>query len=157
MSRAEQMRSVRGMRGQVEAFIRRHGDHVLAAAMTLVALIQVVSLDLGPGQTLAAGAMFLVLGAAAAFRVRLPEALLFALPVLSAVGMLMPKRLGDIESVGLFVLLAVYSAAAHTGGRRTVVAGAVTIVLFFVSLIGDPESANVSAIVFFGLALGAPW
>jgi signal transduction histidine kinase len=148
---------VRGMRAQLEVFIRRHGDTVLAAALTAVALIQVVALDLPPGQTLAAAAMFVVLGAAAAVRVRFPEGLLLALPVLTAVGMLMPKRLGDIESIGLFVLLAVYSAAAHTGGRRALAAGSLTIVLFFASLLGDPESANVSAIVFFGLALGAPW
>src|SRR5207244_5814371 len=126
---------------------RRHRDIVLAAALTAVALIQVVALDLPPGQTLAAAGMFVVLGGAAAVRVRFPEALLLALPVLTAVGMLMPKRLGDIESIGLFVLLAVYSAAAHTGGRRALAAGCLTIVLFFASLLGDPESANVSAVV----------
>src|SRR5213596_3319518 len=119
MAASERTRSVRGMRAQLETFIRRYGDVVLAAALTAVALIQVVALDLPPGESLAAAAMFVLLGAATAVRVRYPEALLLGLPLLSAVGILLPKRLGDIESIGLFVLLAVYSGAAHTGGRRT--------------------------------------
>jgi signal transduction histidine kinase len=157
MAASERTRSVRGMRAQLETFIRRYGDVVLAAALTAVALIQVVALDLPPGESLAAAAMFVLLGAATAVRVRYPEALLLGLPLLSAVGILLPKRLGDIESIGLFVLLAVYSGAAHTGGRRTFAAGSLTVVLFLVSLLGDPESTNVSGVVFFGLALGAPW
>jgi len=148
---------VLGMRAQFGEFIGRFGDAVLAAALTAVALLQVIALGLGTGETLAAAGMFLVLGVAASVRVRFPEALLLALPALMVVGILLPKRLGDIESIGLFLLLAVYSGAAHTSGRRMVFAASMTIVLFLASLLGDPESVNVSGVIFFGLALGAPW
>ncbi len=69
-------------------------------------------------------------GVLAALRVRMPAALprCAGRPV-------SPRRpcsrsaFCDVESVGLFVLLAVYSGAAHTSGRRTIAAGALTIVL----------------------------
>lgn len=149
--------SVGKMHDRLALLLQRHGDAVLAAGLTAVGLIQVMSLDASAASKLAATAAFVVLGVATAVRVRFPEALFVVLLLFLPVGSLLPKNLGDLETIGLFILLAVYSAAAHTGGRRTLGAGSLTFALFLVALVGDPEEANVSGVIFFALVIGGPW
>ena len=139
------------------SFIQRRGDETLAAGLTAVALVQIVLLDESAGTRLAAAAGAVALGVAAARRVRQPLVFLGLLLVLSAAGAALPKRLGDVEAIGLFILLAVYSAAAHTSGRRTLLAGGLTFVLYITAMATDPEGINVAAVIFFALVFGAPW
>jgi signal transduction histidine kinase len=145
------------MRDKLAGLVQKHGDLVLAVALTTVALAQISFLHESPGARLAAAAGVVALGLAAARRVQMPLLLLSLLIVLSAVGALLPKHLGDVEAIGLFVLLAIYSAAAHTGGRRAVLAGALTVVMGVAAMATDPEGINIAAVVFYALVIGAPW
>ena len=137
--------------------MRRYGDVALAAGLVAIALAQTWFLSVSTAAKLATSAAVVVLGVFAALRARTPLLYLVVLVGLLALGALLPKRLGDVESTGLFLLLAVYSGAAHTGGRRTIAAGALTSVLFLTLLIADPEETNLSGAVFFALIIGCPW
>jgi signal transduction histidine kinase len=145
------------MRDKVAGLVQEHGDLTLAATITAVALVQVLLLHESVAARLAGAAAFVALGVAAALRGRLPLLLLGSLLVLTAVGSLLPKHLGDVEAVGLFVLLAIYTAAAHTSGRRTLIAAALTFVMGFTAMATDPDGINIAGAVFFGLIIGAPW
>ncbi len=139
------------------SFVQRRGDETLAAGLTALALIQIWLLGEPVGARFAASAGAVALGAAAARRVRMPLLLPGLLLVLGTAGAALPKRFGDIEAIGLFVVLAVYTAAAHTSGRRTLAAGALTFVLYVAGMATDPEGINVAAAIFFALFFGGPW
>jgi signal transduction histidine kinase len=145
------------MRDKVAGLVQEHGDLTLAATITAVALVQVLLLHESVAARLAGAAAFVALGVAAALRGRVPLLLLGSLLVLTVVGSLLPKHLGDVEAVGLFVLLAIYTAAAHTSGRRTLIAAALTFVMGFTAMATDPDGINIAGAVFFGLIIGAPW
>ncbi len=137
--------------------IRRHGDAALAIALVAITLAQTWLLDMPAAEKLGASAAFVVLGVLTALRVRMPVRFLAVLVCLAVLGALLPKRFSDIESAGFFVLLAVYSGAAHTSGRRTIATGTLTIVLALTTLIADPEETNVSSIVYVAFLFGSPW
>ena len=139
------------------SFIQRRGDETLAAGLTAVALVQISLLHESAAARLAAAAAAVALGLAASRRVRMPLLLLGLLLVLTAAGAALPKHLGDIEAIGLFVLLAIYSAAAHTSGRRMLVGGALAFVMGVTAMATDPDGINVAAVVFFAILFGAPW
>jgi signal transduction histidine kinase len=145
------------MRDELVSFIRRRGDEVLAAAISAVALVQVVLLHESAGIRLVLSVGVVVLGAAAAFRVRVPLLFLGSIVVISVVAATVPKLADTVLAVGVFVLLAVYSAAAHTSGRRTQLAGGLTIALYITDLAADSEGIYLEGIVFFALLFGLPW
>lgn len=74
--------------------------------------MQVAGLDEPAWARLAAAAGAVALGAGAALRMRYPLLLLSLLVLSIFVSALLQKRFGDVEAVGLFVVLAIYSAAA---------------------------------------------
>lgn len=135
----------------------RYGDIGLGVGIAGLAVLQVAGFDEPAWARLAAAAGAVVLGVAAALRMRYPLLLLSLLVLSSFAGALLPKRFGDVEAIGLFVVLAIYSAAAHTGGRRAAAAGVLTVVLATGALVGDPEELNAAAFVFFSLVAGGPW
>ena len=145
------------MRDKLAGLVYEHGDLMLAATITAVALVQISLLHESVGARLAAAAAVGALGLAAARRVQKPLLLLGLLALLTAAGSLLPKHLGDIEAIGLFVLLAIYSAAAHTSGRRMLMGATLTFVMGFTAMATDPDGINIAAVVFFGLLFGAPW
>src|SRR5262245_54546950 len=114
------------MRDELLSFIRRRGDEVLAAAITAGALVEIVLLDKSAWARLAYAAGALALGAAAARRVRMPLLFLGLIVGISVAAAILPQS-DSVEAIGLFVLLAVYSAAANTSGRRTQLAGGLTV------------------------------
>ncbi|MBD0338625.1 MAG: sensor histidine kinase [Thermoleophilia bacterium] len=137
--------------------IRRHGDLFLAGGLTALSwLTLAVDGELATWQKLVNAAMFLVLGVALAVRRRYPL-LLFALVLVGGAATPWIGEAGAGETIGLFVLIAVYTAAAHTDGRRTWIAAVMTFALGWVFMLGDPEGVNVSAVVFTGLLFGTPW
>jgi signal transduction histidine kinase len=146
------------MRDELVNFIRQRGDEVLAAALTAIAVLQVV-LGEGPGlERLLAGASAVALGVAAARRSREPLPLLGLIFAISVATLAFPRSETPENSVTfLFMLLAVYSAAAHTGGRRTQLAGVMTIGLYLTSLAMDAPGITADAVIFYTLILGAPW
>jgi signal transduction histidine kinase len=66
-------------------------------------------------------------------------------------------RQWTVNSFTFFVLLAVYSAAAHTSGRGTLLAGAMSVGLYAADLLADLKGIYAEGIVFDGLLFGAPW
>jgi signal transduction histidine kinase len=142
-------------------FIRRHGDEALAGVLTALVLVQIAGRDASAGGRALDAAAVVAIGLAAARRVRAPLILLglmLAVAVGSVLGLGTPSEEGTLGSAGLFafLLLAVYSAAAHTGGRESLLAAAMTSGIA-ITVLNIPEGINPDSVVFFGLILGAPW
>jgi signal transduction histidine kinase len=147
-------------RDEFVTLIQRRGDEVLAAALTALVLLEIV---LGEGSgwaKVAAAAAGVALGAAAARRSRAPLLLLGLVLAVSFAALALPasERSDDPVGVFVFLLLAVYSAAAHTSGRRTLLAGAMTLAFYVIDLVAfDPAGITPEGIVFYALLYGAPW
>jgi signal transduction histidine kinase len=123
----------------------------LAAVVTVV-----MAADVGQGaHPVLLLVVVLLTGPTLAWRIRLPELPLFAicLTYLYSEGTA-PGRFGP-QTVSIGVLVAVYSAAAHLGGRRAWMAGAGSLVLVWVALVAGPE---VEVSDFWPFVIwGAPW
>ena len=145
------------MRDWFAQVFQRYGDIALGAGISTLAIVQLASYDEPWWAKIAAAASAVVLGVAAALRARYPLLLLSLLVAALPLGVLLPKHFSDVEAIGLFVVLAIYSGAAHTGGRRAVVAGLLTSAVTLGAIVGDPEELNVSAFVYFSLIAGGPW
>ena len=148
------------MRDRLVTFIQRRRDETLAAALTGLALLDVALRDGSAEGKLAASAVAVAAGVAAARRVRAPLLLLGLIVAITVAVAVLPKDDATGEWVGLFpfLLLAVYSAAAHTTGARMVIAGALTTALYIVNLVGvDPAGVHPETVVFYALLLGSPW
>ena len=99
--------------------------------------------------------LVVLVGPTFAWRLRLPELPLLAVCLLylysegTAPGQFAP------QTVAIGVLVAVYTAAAHLGGRRAWLAGAVSLVLVWSALVSGPE---VDVEDFWPFVIwGAPW
>ena len=145
------------MRDRLMSFIKRRGDEVLAAALTALALLGVALSEASESDRVALAALAVALGAAAARRSRDPLPLLGLVLAVSVAALAMPV-FGQPTNSGLFLfyLLSVYSAAAHTSGSRTLVAGGMTVGLFVMGHVGS-GGFTADNVIFFALLLGAPW
>jgi len=141
----------------VRELLRRHGDLALALAILGLGLAQIATdANLTSNDKFGAVAGLAVVAAALAVRTRYP---LFPLGLLFLATLAQPwtGRAGDAEIFGFVVLLSVYTAAAHTSGRRVWIGGAATFVIAWVSLITDPDGVYLGGMLFFGVLFGAPW
>jgi len=137
--------------------LRRYGDVLLAAVVVLLGLMQtILDNDLSSTEIALNCAVAVALGILLVFRRRIPL-LFLALMLASALAEPLVGESGNGEFFGLFVLVAVYTAAAHTKSRRMWLAGAMTAVTAGVVAVNDPESLNVGGAIFFGLLFGVPW
>src|SRR5678816_4571470 len=94
----------------------------------------------------------------AAQRVRAPLALLGSTALISVVAAIRPGETVDsIGAMTFFLVLAVYSGAAHTSGRITLVAGCFVGLIALADQASDPAGVNVEGLVFYGLFFGLPW
>jgi signal transduction histidine kinase len=135
----------------------RYGDALLAAFIVVLGLLQtLLDNELSTTEIVANILIASALGVLLAFRRRIPLVLL-ALTFASAVAEPLVGESGNGEFFGLFVLVVVYTAAAHTDGWRMWIAGGMTVALGAAVAITDPESLNVGAVIFFGLLFGVPW
>ena len=146
------------MRDELVRFIQRRGDEVLAAALTALVLLE-VALGEGPeSHQVASAALAVALGAAAARRSRDPLPLLGLILAISGAALAMPALARPTNSgVFVFLVLAVYSAAAHTSGRSTLLAGGMTVGLYVTDLGMDGAGVTADTVIFFAILLGAPW
>jgi signal transduction histidine kinase len=145
-------------RNQLVTFIRRHGDEVLAAALTALALLGVATTEASESDRVASAALAVALGAAAARRSRDPLPLLGLFLAITVAARTLPTLAEPTNSgVFVFLLLAVYSAAAHTSGRRTLLAGGMTVGLYVTNLAMDGAGITADNVIFFALLFGAPW
>jgi signal transduction histidine kinase len=146
------------MRDELVTFIRRHGDGVLAAALTALALLEVALTEASELQRLATAALAVALGATAARRSRDPLPLLGLFLAISVASRALPILAEPTNSgVFVFLLLAVYSAAAHTSGRRTLLAGGMNVGLYVTNVALDNAGITADNVIFFALLFGAPW
>jgi signal transduction histidine kinase len=141
---------------ELVTFIRRHGDEVLAAALTALALVGIALSQASESQRVVSAALAVALGAAAARRSRDPFPLLGLFLAITVAARALPT-LAEPTNAGVFVflLLAVYSAAAHTSGRRTLLAGGMTVGIYVTNL--GWEGITADNVIFFTLLFGAPW
>jgi signal transduction histidine kinase len=145
------------MRDKIVSLILRRGDELLAVALTSVVLLEVALREGSESNRIASAALAVVLGAAAARRSRDPLPLLALMLAIAVAARAIPTLAQPTNSgVFVFLLLAVYSAAAHTSGRRTLLAGGMTFGIFVPAL---DLSGGISAdnVIFFALIFGAPW
>ena len=146
------------MRHELVSFIRRRGDEVLAAALTGLALLGVALTEGSGSYRVTSAVVAVALGAAAARRSRDPLPLLGLILAISVATLAMPTLAGPSNSgVFLFLVLAVYSAAAHTSGRRTLLAGGMTVGLYVTDLGMGGVGITADSVIFLALLLGAPW
>ncbi len=61
------------------------------------------------------------------------------------------------SAVFVFFLLAVYSAAAHTSGRRTMIAGGMVVGLYVMAFASDGTGISADTVIFYTLLLSTPW
>ena len=150
------------MRDEAMRFIRRYGDAALAGALTALLLTQVALSEAPVASKISDAGVAIVLGFAAAWRTRVPLlflGLIVAISAWFALG-LAPAQSGTLGSAVLFayIMLAIYSAAAHTSGRATILAGAMAIGLYVIDgVLLEPAPINPDSLVFLGLVIGAPW
>lgn len=145
------------MEQRIARLVKRHGDTALAVALVGLLVAQLAETDASTPVRAVAIAGAVLLAVPLALRRRMPVVLLAAIVAASALGGLLPRPVLDVETVGVILLLAVYTGAAHTSGRRTLVAGALVVALGLGALLGDPEGVYLGGVIFFGLLVGAPW
>jgi signal transduction histidine kinase len=145
-------------RDELVTFIQRRGDEVLAAALTALALLGVALTEAPESHRVASAALAVALGAAAARRSRDPLPLLGLILAVSVVALAVPMLAEPTNSgVFIFYLLAVYSAAAHTSGRRTLVAGGMVVGLYVTAFASDGTGISTDTVIFYTLLLSTPW
>src|SRR5262245_5787521 len=149
------------MRDQLAAFLRRRGDLVLAAALTALALFESAIRDAPIGDQLKALVITLALGAAAAIRSRQPLPLLgLMLPVGVVWATGHGDRGGMLDVFALFALLGVYSTAAHTTGRQTLLAAGIVLGLDASNVLESVIEGRYllgEIVAFDALIYGLPW
>lgn len=134
-----------------------YGDALLAASLVALGLLQTfLDNQLSTGEVVGNTIVAVAVGALLVIRRRIPLQLLGLMLAASALEPFLGES-GNGEFFGLFVLLAVYTAAAHTDGRRVWLAGAMTVVMAAFVTVNDPESVNVGGLIFFGMLFGVPW
>ena len=147
------------MRDQVVSFLRRYGDEALAAVMTALILLEIALSEWSVSMRLGTAAVAAALGLAAARRSQAPLPLLGLMLGISIVTLAAPPaaRLPTSSVVFAYLLLGIYSAAAHTSGRQTRIAAGMVLGLALTAPQIDGAGITADTIVFFSLVLGAPW
>jgi signal transduction histidine kinase len=141
----------------VRDLVRRHGDVLLAAGMVALAQVEFwTASGLTLGQRLLLAGTSVAAGAAYAVRSRVPLAAGIAMLVLALLEGRLPEAHGG-EWIGLFVLVGVYTVAAHTSGRQAVVAAGLTAATGLVVLVSDPDAVDLGGLLFFGFLFATPW
>ena len=126
-------------------------EAALAAVVTVV-----MAADVGQGaHPLLLLALVLLVGATIAWRLRVPELPLYAMCLTYLYSeSTAPGKFGP-QTVAIGVLVAVYTAAAHLGGRRAWLGGAGSLALVWVGSVAGPE---VEVADFWPFVIwGAPW
>jgi signal transduction histidine kinase len=138
-------------------FVRRHGDVLLAAGIVALAQLEFWTADgLTREQTLTLAVVSLAVGVLYAFRVRFPLGVGVAMLGLALLEAYLPEARGG-EWIGNFVLLGVYTVAAHTSGWRAVVAAALTLASGLAVATSESDPFELGSILFFAFLFGTPW
>jgi signal transduction histidine kinase len=96
--------------------------------------------------------------AALLLRIRAPLlAVLLCVAGFQLVAVMSPPESDDPMTMVLMLIVAVYSAGAHTAGRRLAVASAMVAVAIVLAMIQDGDSVNLGGLLFFGFFIGGPF
>jgi signal transduction histidine kinase len=137
--------------------LHRHGDVLLAVGIIGLAEVQAwtaANLDLTQKSMSAVfGLFFLPL---LAWRRRWPLVLLAALVAATVSNFWLPDA-GEGEAFGILVIVGLYTAGAYTGGRATLAATCLAVVLWILITAADPDGIYLGGLVFFGIVVGAPF
>ena len=147
------------MRLVLMRMIERHGDAALATALTVLVLLDLV-LGGGPAAIeIPTAILAIALGLAAARRSQAPLVLLGIILAVSVATALIPtlRDARAVTSIGLFLMLAVYSAAAYTSGVTTRIAIVMLGVICISTFALDREALTAEGVVFYAIVFGAPW
>lgn len=138
-------------------FVRRRADLLLALGLTVLAQVEIWSQEVAPDR-IGYAALALPLTLALAWRVRAPLAVLaFIASAFVLSTLLVPPSADDAIAVALALLIAVYSAGAHTGGWQGLAGVLATLAVVLVAVAADPEDAELGSYFFFLLVVGGPW
>jgi signal transduction histidine kinase len=140
------------------ALARRHGDLLLAVSVVTLALAQIwTETSLSSIERLLLTGVALALGLVLAVRARVPLVSVAALLGAAVLEAWLPEAAAG-EWIGLFVVVCVYTAAAHTDGWRVAVAGACTGASAVVVFIAESSGAvGLGDLLFFAFLFGTPW
>ena len=140
----------------VSALVRRYGDWLLAAALVALTCLE-VWLSEAPGWKRGLGSLVvLALLPLLRYRTRIPLLLLGLLLATVVAQFWLPKG-GEGEAMGVIALVVVYTAGAHTEGRRMLAAIAMVVGLIFAIAATDPDGIYLGGMVFFTLLIGSPF
>jgi len=137
--------------------VLRHGDSLLAVSLVALLVVQVWTLSVSPTDKVVTTACGLAIVVPLARRARTPLVLIAVLIATAIVGNWLPKPVTDVEAFGFIVLVALYSAGAHTTGRQAWIGGGAAVLFAVVALIEDPQGVYLGGVLFFTLLFGAPW
>jgi signal transduction histidine kinase len=145
------------VRRALSDLVHRHGDSLLAVGLVALLVIQVWTLSVSPTDQVVTTACGLAILVPLARRSRVPLVLLGVLLATAVVGHWLPKPVTDVEAYGFIVLVTLYSAGAHTTGRRAWIGGGAAVLFAVVALTEDPQGVYLGGVLFFTLLFGAPW
>ena len=137
--------------------IRTHGDRLIALVLTVSLQAELWASGAPLHDRVGASAAGLVLTAALMWRVRFPVSVLALVGAALLVAKLVFPTIGDPGSFGPILLLALYSAAAHTRGRRAAAAGAISLAAMLGAAVEDQDQINFGNLLFFAMLFAAPW
>jgi signal transduction histidine kinase len=145
------------VRRALSDIVHRHGDSLLAVGLVALLVVQVWTLSVSPTDKLVTTVCGMAILVPLARRSRMPLVLLGVLLATAVVGHWLPKPVTDVEAFGFIVLVTLYSAGAHTTGRRAWLGGGAAVLFAVVALVEDPQGVYLGGVLFFTLLFGAPW
>jgi signal transduction histidine kinase len=136
-----------------------HQDLALAGVLAVMAIVEIWGGgSLSPGERLALTPLVLAGIASLYWRRVAPLAVLACIAaVLGLSSLIVPPSGDDPISPAIALAVALYSVGAHTAGARAWIGAAATLIVVFVVVATDPDSATVGSYIFFLLVFGGPW
>jgi signal transduction histidine kinase len=142
----------------IRRFLASYGEFVLVFGLGLLAQIELWLDGAWAADRNALSIVALGMTGALLLRLRAPIAtLLLESAGLQAVVALNTARDDDPMTLVIMVVVALYSAGAHTRGRALLAGSIVVVGLIVVTAIQDGSSINVSGFLFYGFFIGGPF
>jgi signal transduction histidine kinase len=139
-------------------FLQEYGELVLVGTLGALAQAELWLDDTYADDRRLFALVALGLTAALLLRLIAPlVALILGIAAFQIETFLIAPHTDDPMSIVLMLIVVVYSAGAHTTGRRLAVASALVAAAVVLAMIQDGDSLNVSGLLFFGFFIGGPF
>ena len=144
--------------GCMKGFVRSHGELLFVFALGLLAQIELWLDRTWAADRYELAPAALAMASILLLRIRAPLATLaLEIAALNVVVNIDSVDNNDPMSVVVIVMVATYSAGAHTRGRALLASTVVVLVATAAAMVADGESLNVSGFLFFAFFFGAPF